>query len=139
MAVQMQTRPVGADQWARALNWALDEGLDVLVEPLSGEAFVESATRPGTLYAVSASACSCPAGQRGIPCKHRACYLAQIGELEIDPESTLPVVTLLPARPCMWCHGSGPVPNDYHERYDTCDVCNGASTVPPPKPQRIAA
>jgi hypothetical protein len=74
---------VEAAKWARALDRALAEALDVLIEPISGEAFVESATRPGTLYAVSATSCNCPAGQQGIPCKHRACYLAQIGELPL--------------------------------------------------------
>jgi hypothetical protein len=58
-------RATDATRWAKALERALEECLDVLVEPVSGEAFVESATKPGTLYAVSASACSCPAGAKG--------------------------------------------------------------------------
>ena len=85
MAVQLQeTRPVSAEQWQKALTRAIDEALDVLIEPISGEAFVESATTPGTLYQVSASSCSCPAGQRGLVCKHRAAYLFQIGEIPVD-------------------------------------------------------
>jgi len=77
------TRPGSASCWERALQRAILEALDVLVEPLSGQAFVESATHPGTLYAVSAHTCTCPAGERGLICKHRACYLAQIGELPL--------------------------------------------------------
>ena len=133
MAVQqMQTRPVTDVQWSRALDRALSEGLDVLVEPISGEAFVESATSPGTLYAVTAFSCSCPAGQRGTPCKHRACYMAQIGVLDLEPEP-------IAERPCFWCNGSGRVPNDEYQRYDTCSACDGTDTKPAPQPRRIAA
>jgi len=144
MAVQMQqTRPTTESQWGRALDRALSEGLDVLVEPISGEAFVESATRPGTLYAVSAFSCSCPAGQRGIPCKHRACYMAQIGVLALDPEPDPagPALAPIASRPCFWCNGSGRVPNDYEQCYDACSACAGTGTKPTPQPQprRIAA
>ncbi len=70
-------------RWARALDRAISDGLDVLVCAVTGEAFVESASRPGTLYAVSVDGCGCEAGQHGQICKHRACYLAQIGELAL--------------------------------------------------------
>lgn len=69
-----------AKRWQAALDRALTNALDVLVST-SGEAFVESASRPGLLYQVSRETCSCPAGQKGQICQHRACYLAQIGEL----------------------------------------------------------
>lgn len=134
MAVQMQTRPATGAQWSRALERALSEGLDVLVEPISGEAFVESATSPGTLYQVTAFSCSCPAGRRSTPCKHRACYMAQIGVLEIDPEPAS-----IALRPCVWCHGSGRVPNDSLGQYDACSACGGTGTRPAPQPRRIAA
>ena len=74
-----------AKRWQAALDRAISNALDVLVST-SGEAFVESASVPGLLYSVSREVCTCPAGAKGQPCKHRACYLAQIGELEITPD-----------------------------------------------------
>jgi hypothetical protein len=87
-----------AQRWQAALERAIDEALDVLIEPISGEAFIESATHPGTLYAVSAMSCSCPAGQKGQICKHRACYLATIGELPLDsePDPQAPIALTAP-------------------------------------------
>jgi hypothetical protein len=92
----------------------------------TGEAFVESASEPGRLYAVSATTCSCPAGQRGIPCKHRACYLAQIGELPLEPE-TLIVVHVPALVDCAACNGCGSI----YARSGgwKCDYCNGRGQV----------
>jgi len=119
--------------WAAALDRAIEEALDVLVEPVSGEAFVESATRPGTLYVVTATSCSCAAGAHGLPCKHRACYLAQIGELPL-PE-TVRCISCTNGRIQEWTcgHPSG---------FANCDVCGGRGRVPAlpaEQPQRIAA
>lgn len=75
-----------AQRWQAALARAIDNALDILVCGATGEAFVESASQPGLLHAVSATTCTCPAGQRGIPCMHRAAYLAQCDELLLDPE-----------------------------------------------------
>ena len=120
MAVPVE-RATSAAQWARALDRALEEALDVLVEPVSGEAFVESGSRPGVLYAVSASSCSCPAGSRGIPCKHRACYLFQIGELPVDGEVS-------PAD-CPACSGCGQ--QWYRAGYALpCESCGGSGVKP---------
>lgn len=82
MGVQLsiETQP-----WRAMLTQALEDGLDVLVCPATGQAFVESATHPGTLYVVSATSCSCAAGQRGLPCTHVACYRAQRGLLALNP------------------------------------------------------
>jgi len=42
------------------------------------------------------------------------------------PMQTLPTTTDAPAeRPCFWCNGSGRVPNDDEQRYDTCSACEG--------------
>ncbi len=144
MAIQVQeTRPVSAEQWTRALQRAIDEALDVLVEPISGEAFVESASSPGTLYQVSAFSCSCPAGARGIPCKHRACYLAVIDALPVETVSIGYCAHGSPAGaycgrceshvvPCSSCTGgyveewgvSGPIGST------PCTVCGGSGITP---------
>ena len=85
MVVQEHPR-TEAERWRAALAQATEECLDVLVCEATGQAFVESASHPGTLYAVSTISCSCPAGQRGLPCKHVACYRAQVGILALDAD-----------------------------------------------------
>lgn len=77
--------PSTAQRWTAALDRAISNALDVLVAT-DGTAFVESASKPGLLYIVTRESCTCPAGMQGRICQHRACYLAQCGELEIDPE-----------------------------------------------------
>ena len=124
MATAAVTRPTPAEQWQRALERALEEALDVLVEPISGEAFVESATHPGTLYAVSATSCTCAAGSQGLPCKHRACYLAQLGKL---PTEALPAVVDLPVIDCPDCCGCGV--QHFRTFEERCDVCGGRGVV----------
>ena len=127
------TKPQRTDAqcWEGALQRALDCALDVVCEPISGACFIESASEPGKLYAVSAQMCSCPAGQRGIPCKHRACYLAQIGELLL-PE-TVRCISCTNGRIQEWTcgHPSG---------FVNCDVCGGSGRVPVlPQPARAPA
>jgi hypothetical protein len=89
------------DVWTRALDRAIAAGLDILIEPVSGEAFCESASRPGTLYAVTASSCTCAAGQHGRPCKHVAAYRAQAGLLPLPPDDSQPAVAV--TRHCATC------------------------------------
>lgn len=86
MTQTMIVTPATAQSWQKALNRAIAEALDVYVAT-DGTAFVESSSQAGLLYIVTRESCSCPAGERGIPCKHRACFLAQIGELPLEPAS----------------------------------------------------
>lgn len=79
--VQAVVTPSTTYRWQAALDRAVANAIDVLVAT-DGSAFVESASTPGLLYAVSRESCSCPAGTSGQICQHRACYLAQIGELQ---------------------------------------------------------
>jgi hypothetical protein len=91
-------------RWQTALDRALENALDVLIEPVSGEAFVESACKPGTLYAVTRTTCTCPAGVAGDPvCQHRAAYRCQMGELPLE------AVPVAPVRRCSWCAGAGQI------------------------------
>lgn len=113
MAVQVER--MQAERWEQALARAIHDGLDVLVCAATGEAFVESASRPGLLYAVSAEGCSCTAGSHGQVCKHRACYLAQMGELALPAPAA-----------CLWCSGGGTVQNELDQRYDACESCGGS-------------
>jgi len=81
-----------SQRWSRALDRAIADGLDVLTCEATGQWFVESASRSGTVYEVSRTRCTCPAGRWGGICKHMACLLAQLGELPIDAPPALVVV-----------------------------------------------
>jgi hypothetical protein len=110
-----------AQAWSRALERVLVDALDVSIEPISGEAFIESSTRPGVLYAVSATSCTCKAGQLGRICKHRAAYLAQVGELAL-PE-TVTCIHCTAGKVEEW--GVGHVIGS-----QPCDICGGTGRVP---------
>jgi hypothetical protein len=75
-----------AARWTKALDRAISNALDVYICSATGEAFVESASTPGTLYSVSREHCTCPAGMKNQICQHRAAYLCQAGELPLSPE-----------------------------------------------------
>jgi hypothetical protein len=66
--------PFALDKLAALLIRAREE--EVRLEPLPRTEMMR-ATRPGSdfVYVVGAHACSCPAGQRGKPCKHRAMWI----------------------------------------------------------------
>lgn len=82
------------EQWNRALQRAISEALDVFTEVGTGATFVESSSVPGTLYRVTVDGCSCPAGARGLVCKHRAALAAQLGLLPLDePEAARITIT----------------------------------------------
>ncbi len=104
-------------QWERALARAISDGLDVLVCGATGEAFVESASRPGELYAVSTDRCTCKAGQQGIPCKHVAAYRAQTGLLSLPAPAD-----------CTDCCGCGL--QDFGRYNLPCETCGGSGIRP---------
>lgn len=123
MAQATVSRKATAERWQSALNRAIVEALDVLIEPISGEAYVESSSRPGTLYQVSRETCTCAAAVAGDPvCKHRACYLAQIGELAIEA----------PAADCPDCCGCGE--QWFPSGGRKCQACRGTGRIAPAAP-----
>lgn len=100
---------------------------------------MESATRPGVLYHVSATSCARPAGQKGIPCKHRACFLAQIGELPLEAE------TQVEPEPqqvrCGRCFGEGECWLGSHDHgwvRGACPWCGGSGTIQVPITPELA-
>ena len=119
MAVPVQTRPVTAQQWERALQRALEAGVDILTEPLSGQTFCESTRHPGVLYVVTRDSCSCVAGAHGQPCLHRAALLAQQGELALPAPAA-----------CFWCDGHGTVEDVLNQCYQPCPDCHGTGIRP---------
>jgi hypothetical protein len=122
------------EQWNRALQRAIAEALDVLTEPQSGRTFVESGTTPGIVYEVTEHGCSCKAGQNGVPCKHRACLLAQLGILPLDTEPESASASAPTVRRCSWYAGAGLV-----EQWGvsapigalTCPDCGGSGIAAP--------
>lgn len=135
MALQTQTRRNRNDspaRWHAALARAISNALDVYVST-DGAAYVESASTPGLLYAVSREHCTCPAGANGMICQHRACYLAQIGELSLDPEPAPPAPGL-PAD-CPHCCGCGQ--QWFPSGPRKCERCQGTGRAPAPAPAVI--
>src|SRR5688500_7187254 len=84
-----------SQRWARALDRALADGLDVLVEPVTRQTFVWSATDAGGLYQVSRAVCSWRGGRFGAPCKRCAALLAQLGELPVDAPPAREIVPVI--------------------------------------------
>jgi hypothetical protein len=115
--------PETVQRWQAALDRAINAALDVLITT-TGEAYVESSSTPGLIYAVSRESCDCPAGQVGHICLHRACYLAQIGEL-------LPPVADVAEIRCKRCGGhgaywAGSVDDERNPmRHISCPICSG--------------
>ena len=124
--------------WQRALDRAIAEGIDPL-EVVGGEAglyFCESASG-GKGYLTTVDSCSCPAGERGVPCKHRAATRAVCGlpvDPGADPDPNGPDAgARVPAPTCRACGGDGVI---HHQRLDaqrgpwTCPRCGGAGVDP---------
>jgi hypothetical protein len=118
MAQQGVSRSINTAKWAKTLERAITGSLDVLIEPISCEAFVESASRPGVLYEVSAPTFSCPAGHKGQICERRACSLSQIGALPLEPTMV----------DCTACCGCGV--QDYGRYALPCETCGGTGRIP---------
>jgi hypothetical protein len=147
MAVQMQrrTRTESAERWAQALERALANWLEVFQVADTGERMVTSASQLDTLHRTDGRDCTCAAAVAGDPiCQHRAVVRFVSGWLP-EPSPAAPAllpVVVTPVRPCLWCRGSGRVPNDYDRQYAACSACEGIGTVPAPQPaerEQIAA
>jgi hypothetical protein len=113
-------RPNTYERWKKALRRAIDNGLEIFTVNDTGERFVISASKLDTLYRTDARISSCASGVAGDPvCQHRAVVRFTLGWQRL-PEPA-------PAQ-CIWCNGTGRIPNDYHERYDVCDMCGSTGT-----------
>jgi len=133
------------ERWARALDRALDAGLEVFRVADTGERFVTSASQLDTLHRCDGEVCTCVAAVAGDPvCQHRAVVRWTLG--------TLPVVVVrvdaLAPSPCPSCTAgkieewgvSGPI------GWMPCSICGGSGVLGPntmpavqAQPERIAA
>lgn len=126
MAVQIengrvvQVRRESPARWAKALERSLSLGLEVFVAADTGERFVTSASQLDMLHRSDGDRCTCKAGLSGDPvCCHRAAVHFVEGRLAVESDTEPQPVA------CVRCNGSGVMPNDYRQRYDRCDGCNG--------------
>ena len=83
--------------------------------------FCSSASDPGRRYDLTAYSCTCRGFMEHQRCSHYALLLDHLGWLpEVETEDA-------PASdPCLWCQGSGRIPNDDAQRYDICNACGGS-------------
>lgn len=80
-----------ADSFDRAIQRAHDEGLTVDATDRRDMVLVSNPAH-GTAYTVSRSECSCKAGQRGVPCKHRALCIFLADVMHQLPQPAIPAI-----------------------------------------------
>jgi hypothetical protein len=119
MAVPIQSRQrvESPERWQKALERAMEANL-AYIELIGGDGAWAVSSRQDCErgYIATTRTCTCEAGRGGDPvCCHRALVRALTGTMVVEAETA----------ECLWCCGTGQVPNDYHERYDRCDRCNG--------------
>jgi len=144
MATQYQptrrTRPAtAADLW-RLADQGRANGVTILSECISGERFASSATRPGTVYRLTAYSCTCPGFCQHQRCQHHSLLLAELGWLPDvatdDPEPDPPAAPAV----CSECHGRGfdPVCTGHPTAAGVvtceCPRCGGSGRRPAPRP-----
>ncbi len=80
-------------RWLNAVNRAVGE-LTVPGWQFDGETLrMPSASNPGRKYTVTDHSCDCPAGKKGVPCKHRAARRLLIRAAEIARQAQRPRYT----------------------------------------------
>jgi hypothetical protein len=78
--------------------------------------FCSSASQHSDPHYVTGLSCDCRGFMEHQRCTHHALLLAHLGwlpEVEDAPDA------------CLWCNGSGRIPNDDRHRYDACAACGG--------------
>lgn len=125
-------RAESPERWAKALQRAIEHGVEVFVSAVDGQRFATSATQLDTLYPVDAYSCACPAALAGDPvCQHRAALRIVLGWIALDDVSTETPATI----DCGACHGCG---WNYVETNGgrtfpdqiTCRRCGGSGQMP---------
>ena len=128
------------DFW-RLAEEAEQRGIQILVEPISGEHFATSGSKANILYRLTGFSCTCKGFLRWQRCTHHSLLLAQLGwlpdpEPEPDPAPPTPVLTAaMRTEPCPDCDGAGRViaffgPEDEEGEIDCC-TCGGSGETEP--------
>jgi hypothetical protein len=131
---ERRTRPATAVDFHRLADAAHDRGLRLFRD--GSRWYCSSASTAGGCHYVTGLSCDCPGFVAHGRCTHHALLLERLGwlpEVEeaaprspaleriidtVDAEEPAPVA-------CLWCGGSGRVPNDQLRRYDDCESCGG--------------
>lgn len=93
--LQSRRRSETPERWQRALQRAIDNGIEVFQAADSGERFVTSASKLDTLHRTDGYSCSCEAALAGDPvCQHRAVVRFILGW---GPQPSAPAPVLRPA------------------------------------------
>src|SRR5215203_7001168 len=114
-----QPRPTTPADLHRLAALAQTRGLQLTQEHESVW-FCSSGSSPEPHY-VTGLSCDCRGFQEHQRCSHYALLLDHLGWLPAVETEDAPA-----SDPCLWCSGSGRIPNDDTEQYDTCAACGGS-------------
>ncbi len=132
--ITRQQRQANPARWQKAVARAIAENVQVRQLAGCGAWIATSGSDATTAYEIDvtgevAHGCNCLAGINGDPvCKHRAAYYLAIGVLDPEPEPPAPALA-----PCGYCVGQGwetVIGKSGAAFRFTCQVCEGAGTVP---------
>jgi hypothetical protein len=117
-----RTRPATAADFHRLADLAHERGLRLFRDGTRW--YCSSASDTGGCHYVTGVSCDCPGFVAHARCTHHALLLERLGWLpELDSDAPASVE-------CMWCHGTGSVQNEFHQRYEPCAVCGGTGIRP---------
>ena len=106
-------RPATPRDLHRLAALARERGVRLLREAASGGWYATSASRPDTIYFVTALSCTCPGFCHHGRCTHNSLLLDRLGWLpEVDdedpePDPAAPAAVASPTAPCPECRGRG--------------------------------
>jgi hypothetical protein len=130
---QVQRPETRDEALCRLADTAMERGIHILIEPISGEHFATSASDPTKLYRLTHYSCSCRGFMRWQRCGHHSALLAELGWLPLTPEPAPVPPAQTPEVPCHSCRGDGQVrAENFHGRIElmTCWSCAGAGVEP---------
>jgi hypothetical protein len=117
-----QPRPATPADLHRLAALAQARGLR-LTQEQSTVWFCSSVSSPERHY-VTGLSCDCRGFMEHQRCTHYALLLDHLGWLPEIEDAPAPV-PINAGRECLWCFGSGLVPNDDAHQYDACAPCDG--------------
>src|SRR5215204_3174881 len=117
--VTRQPRPTTPADLHRLATLAQQRGLQLTQEQPTVW-FCSSASDPGRRYDLTAYSCTCRGFQEHQRCSHYALLLDHLGWLPAVETEDAPA-----SDPCLWCSGSGRIPNDDLHEYDACAARDG--------------